>query len=1178
MTQPPMGTQAMVPTTDQLFAGEGEVRGLLRKLDWQRSPLGPPDAWDPGLRMAVQGLLACPEPMYFAWGNDEVLFYNEAYLPQMGERHPWALGRPAREVGSGLGQGTHDPEQLKEIERLNRHLAMHRSELETLLDVIPVGIGIAEDRECRSIRVNKAFASALGIRPDENASQTAPEEERPLNFYCRDESGERIPGDKLPMQVAAREGRVVSEAELDVVHADGRVVRLLEYAAPLLDDQGNPRGSVGAFIDITSRRREEVRQEFLLRLGDAVRPLVDPKEIMSTYSRLLGEHLDVDRCAYADVDEDQETFNLLGDYTRGVKSIVGRYTFSQFGEEVLRLMRKNKPFIVNDVAQHEPSLRNLEAYEATEIGAAICVPLHKGGRFAAAMAVHQKMPRVWQPDEIELVGLIAARCWESIERTRIARHLEESEGLYRTLIDTISSIVWTTNPDGEMISCPSWGAFTGQSPEEYRGWGWLEAIHPDDQLSTQSIWRAALATLQPYEAEYRLLRHDGEYRQLVARGAPVFGLDGVLSGWIGNCTDVTESRNAETELREARERLEVALIAGEVATWVWLIPEDRVVADRNLSRLYGISEEEAARGNIAYYAQAVHPDDRQDLDLLFRQIIKQGDSFETEYRVMQADGSHRVVIARGRVERNDDGWATRMSGVVLDVTDRKRMEEALLESESRFRTVADNISQFAWTADSEGSQFWFNKRWHDYTGTTPEEVSGWGWQAVLHPDYVDAVTEKYRHCIRTGTVWEDTFPLRGKDGEYRWFLSRAVPIHNQQESVIRWFGTNTDVTELKQANEALREADRRKDEFLAILAHELRNPLAPISNAVELLGMEGIDAEAQQEVRKIMKEQVQQMVRLIDDLLDVSRISRGKIQLRKERLDLRALAQSAAEAVRSMCVEAGHQFDLQMDNRPIPVEADATRISQVISNLLTNACKYTPPGGHISLTALCDGSEAVVQVSDDGHGIPVEKQRDIFEMFSQLDTSLERGQAGLGLGLTLVKSLVEMHEGTVAVDSPGQGQGSTFVVRLPLAAAAEEREKLAAPAAEHALNRRKVMVVEDSKAVADMFTLMLRTLGHEVCLAPDGPTALEKFGAFRPEIVFSDISMPRMTGYELVRLLRTRPDAADVYFVAMTGYAQTEDRAKALAAGFHHHLVKPAELEDLKGLLDSVAKGKTTYL
>ena len=399
------------------------------------------------------------------------------------------------------------------------------------------------------------------------------------------------------------------------------------------------------------------------------------------------------------------------------------------------------------------------------------------------------------------------------------------------------------------------------------------------------------------------------------------------------------------------------------------------------------------------------------------------------------DGTKTWTRVNSAPLRNTAGAITGAICVIQDIDLIKQAELALRQSEERFRELANNIDLFAWTCDELGEATWYNRRWYEYTGTTFDEMRGDGWKKVQHPEHLDRVVQGLQKCRASGENWEDTFPLRGQDGNYRWFLSRAVPIRDESGRVTRWLGTNTDVTELRRLEENLRDADRRKDEFLATLAHELRNPLAPVMAALEVMRRTGNDPALVNETRSIMLRQMEQMVRLVDDLLDVSRITRDRLELRREKLELKAVIHNAVEAARPLAASLGHELQISLPQEAVDLDADPARLTQVFGNLLNNACKFTPRGGRISLDARREGAEVVVRVKDTGIGIASDKLAEVFGMFAQIDRSLSRSQGGLGIGLTLVQRLVEMHGGTVWAESEGAGRGALFVVCLPLASA-----------------------------------------------------------------------------------------------------------------------------------------------
>ena len=378
--------------------------------------------------------------------------------------------------------------------------------------------------------------------------------------------------------------------------------------------------------------------------------------------------------------------------------------------------------------------------------------------------------------------------------------------------------------------------------------------------------------------------------------------------------------------------------------------------------------------------------------------------------------------------------------------------------------------------------------------------------------------------------------------------------------------------DLRRRVEQLAEMDRRKDEFLATLAHELRNPLAPIRNSLHILRMSGGSGPAAERVHEMIERQVSHMIRLVDDLMEVSRITRGKIELRRERVELAAVLRCAVETSRPAIDTARHQLAITLPSEPLILEADAVRLSQVIANLLNNAAKYTEEGGQIWLTARREEGEVVVSVRDTGLGIPADMLPRVFDMFAQVDRTLKRSQGGLGIGLTLARTLVEMHGGRMEARSGGPGQGSEFIARLPLAAqdAAADGRPPAGGQQPAGLRQQRVLVVDDNHDAADSLSILLKYLGADTHVVYDGRSALEAMRIYRPAVVFLDIGMPGMDGHEVAWQVRRAPEFRDVKLIAMTGWGQEEDRRRSKAAGFDHHLVKPVNADALQALLASV--------
>jgi len=488
------------------------------------------------------------------------------------------------------------------------------------------------------------------------------------------------------------------------------------------------------------------------------------------------------------------------------------------------------------------------------------------------------------------------------------------------------------------------------------------------------------------------------------------------------------------------------------------------------------------------------------------------------------------------------------------------------EGEERFRLLADGAPALIWVNGPQGAEF-VNRGYLDFLGVDPPDVRGFDWAQFVHPDDREGYVRGYLQAMERKESFDAEFRFRRHDGAYRWMRTVGRPRLGPGGEFLGCSGITIDITEGKRAEEALREADRAKDEFLATLSHELRNPLAPLRNSLELLRHSGAGSSIAQPVQAIMERQVNHLVRLVDDLMELSRITRGSFELRREPLELQAVLKNAVETARPLIDAAKHRLDLRLPSEPLMLEADAVRLGQVFANMLNNAAKYTPEGGDIALEAHRDGNVAVVTVSDTGEGIDSKQLPRLFEMFSQIDRTARRSQGGLGIGLALARRLAEMHGGSVEAESDGLGKGSRFTVRLPLGSAASVA---AGKAHEHRrLSPQRVLVVDDNRDAAVSLGMLLGSLGADVRVAHDGPSALSEFDAHRPAIVLLDIGMPGMDGYDVARAIRNRADGARVPLVALTGWGQADDRDRAAEAGFDHHLVKPADIGTLQALMAS---------
>jgi PAS domain S-box-containing protein len=690
------------------------------------------------------------------------------------------------------------------------------------------------------------------------------------------------------------------------------------------------------------------------------------------------------------------------------------------------------------------------------------------------------------------------------------------------------------------------------------------------------------------------------------------------SGKIGEVVlvhdDMTARRRAEQALQTSEERLRLALDAGRMGVWDWNIRTGELMWSDSLEPLHGLAPGTFG-GTFEHFEELIHPDDRELVNAAIRQALDTGGDFYVEFRNRRQNGTVHWIAGSGKVFPGADGKPLRMIGIGLDVTARKRSEQTarfLADASAALAVLVDFDSTLQKVAALAVPHFadWVSVDVLDDGGSLRRV-------AVAHvdPAKVQLAHEVHRrfppdpsaptgawNIVRTGSaelvseVTDDMLVATVGDQELlgilrafglRSYIGVPLTVRGRTIGVLTFISAESDhvydqtdldvakdlasrtaiAVENTQLYRELRDADRRKDEFLATLAHELRNPLAPLRNGLQVLKLGGGSGQKADEARSMMERQLSHMVRLVDDLLDVSRITRNKLELRKERVALSAVVHSAVDTSRPLIEEFGHTFSVTLTPTPVFVDADPVRLAQVLSNLLNNAAKYTSPGGAITLTAEAQGAEAVIRVRDDGLGIPIDAQPHIFEMFSQLDRSVERAQGGLGIGLTLVRRLVEMHGGTVGVRSEGPGTGSEFTVRIPVLKDAQTGASEGIPELEvSARTNRRILVVDDNRDAAESLGMMLDLMGNDVRTAGDGLAAIEAARDFQPDVVLLDIGLPRLNGYDACRRIREQPWSKGMVIVALTGWGQEEDRRRSREAGFDHHLVKPVEFAMLQQL------------
>ncbi|WP_437940633.1 PAS domain S-box protein [Sorangium sp. So ce341] len=753
--------------------------------------------------------------------------------------------------------------------------------------------------------------------------------------------------------------------------------------------------------------------------------------------------------------------------------------------------------------------------------------------------------------------------------------LRESEERFRNMADQSPVMIWITDADGRATYGNRWWTeFTDQGAATCLGFGWLDVIHPEDRQATIEVFRRAEARREPFRLDYRLRRRDGEYRWCIASGSPRLGPDGEFLGYVGSVIDITERKQAELLLQESEERFRRAVMA--IPFPVMIHADDGQVVSVNpaWTDITGYAREEIP--TVEDWLDRAHPGQK---DAIYSRIktlyaLEGASAGEIEAAVTTANGEQRTWLFRGGPLGKDAAGRRLVISVAHDITERKQVDDMVRKSEAKFRTLADAMPQIAWTARPDGSVDYYNRRWYEICGVSEGEVTGDSWVSFVHPDDRPMCTDSWRRSVLSGAPFDVEYRfwvLAAR--EHRWYLSRAVPVHGPSGEIVKWYGTCTDIHDRKCAEATLREADQRKNEFLAMLAHELRNPLGPLRNAAEILRRSGPQQPSTAWACGVLERQVAHMARLVDDLLDVSRVARGRIELRKQRCDLAQLLRQTAEDYRSTLEASGLALALEIPDEPLWVHGDRTRLSQAIGNVLHNASKFTQAGGRVTVAlSAAPESSAAIRVRDTGIGMDAAMLARAFEPFSQADCSLDRSRGGLGLGLALVKGLVELHGGVASAESAGIGRGTEVVLRLPLSREVAPSAESAAPGSELAARSLRILIIEDNVDAAETLQTLLAMEGHRVEVALSGPAGVDAARAFLPEVVLCDIGLPGgMDGYGVARALKGSPGTSPSLMIALTGYGREEDRRRAQEAGFAMHLVKPIEPSALETVLASIA-------
>ena len=854
------------------------------------------------------------------------------------------------------------------------------------------------------------------------------------------------------------------------------------------------------------------------------------------------------------------------------------FSFAETGTEAIRAICTAGPppdCVVLDF--HLPDMRAIELLAAlTDANGVVrCAAVVLTG--AAGLNVGREALRAGAHDYVgvEWLGpLSLTRAVENaIERWSMERDLQRGQGAlqiseqhYEALSTASESVAYCMSADWSVMLPLNGRALVRSTLAPLEHWAWLrENLPADEHQRVREAVAAAIATKSLFELEHRVLRPDGSTGWTLSRAVPILDANGTVLEWFGAASDITARRAiAETLVRS--EAFARSVVESSADCVKGLSLDGRLLwMNENGQRQMEVCDFPALQGSdwgSFWDAGGIRAEAEAAMA-----VARTGGVGRFSGYAPTVAGTPRWWDVAVTAIPGPDGHAEQILSVARDVTERRASEEAFRLSTLRMELAVKCSSVVLFQQDLELRYSWI---YNPVLGFDDADVVGKKDTDLMERDADARVTEALkREVIRTGVTQRRDVVVH-HEGNAQHFHLCVEPLRDAGGIISGVTCAAIDITGLKGVEQALADQDVRKDEFLATLSHELRNPLASIVNGVAVLRTTR-DPEQADNTHNMIDRQLGQLVHLLDDLLDVSRMRSGKIVLRSERVVMREVVEAAVEACTPLVDVQGHALVVEVPHEPLMVIGDQTRLVQVVSNLLSNSAKYSETGGRITVAVERVGAEVVVKVADTGMGIAAASLPTLWDMFSQVRDTLHKAQGGLGIGLSLVKRLVELHGGTVHAESPGVGGGSTFTVRLPLAAASAV---LAPTVPAHAFvveapppTRRRILVVDDNRDAADSLAMLLDRAGNETRTAYDGAAAVDAAALFRPQVVLLDIGLPTIDGYEAARQIRDQPWGADMALVALTGWSQDEHRQKSKAAGFDAHLVKPANLTALSKLL-----------
>ncbi|MFT3785040.1 MAG: PAS domain S-box protein [Tepidisphaeraceae bacterium] len=1063
---------------------------------------------------------------------------------------------------------------LTEHHRAEQALRESEERFRAAFENAQIGMVIA-DLGGKVVRANAAFTRLVGRPLDELVGRDSTEYTHPDDRNRNSDLIRSIIAGTLPSATYQKR----------YFHRDGRIVWAQINLSPLIDPQtGKPSELIGLAEDITDRAAAQKH----------VRQLLEQQ-------RLAFDAAQLGWWSY-DATTDRVTWD------ERIRAIYGIAESTVTYDQVLAAMHPEDRPRIDQAVERSIDPANPQPY-AVEYR---IVRPDGGIRWIASRGRAEFDGAGEQRHLVSFVGT----AMDVTDQKQREQRLRDSEARFRQLADAMPQIVFSAQPDGHVdYFNRQWYEYTGIPEGEVGYESWKHVHTPEGLARAMEVWPESIRTGKPYEIEYRLRRHDGVFRWHLGRALPVRDAQGRIVRWYGTNTDIHDQKAVEEELRHSREQKELVVRGANVGVWYCPLPFDRLVWDATVKEHFHLAPDDEV--TIETFYERLHPDDRERTREAIEKSVQRRESYDIDYRTVSVDGQRmKWIRAVGRAYYDAAGQPMRFDGITMDISERKAAEQRLRENEERYRLATNATNNAIWDWGLATDAVVWNEAAGTLFGHHHVETSGRWWADQIHPEDRDRVLRGVQAVIDDPKQqrWQDEYRFRRGDGTYADVFDHGAVLRDSTGRGVRMIGAMQDLSERKESERererllsseraARSEAERisrMKDEFLATLSHELRTPMSAILGWSQMLRRGLAQGTSKPESLKQGLETVERNARaqtqIIEDLLDMSRIISGKVSIDLRRVDLVSVVRNAVDTVRPAATTKEIDVSISTPSEPAIVQGDPNRLQQVFWNLLSNALKFTGQGGSVRVKIDRRGSQWYVDVIDSGEGIAADFLPHVFERFRQADASTTRRHGGLGLGLAIVRQLIELHGGHVTVHSEGKGHGTTFSVQLPAVNEAVQPDASSGtpsdPGVEAVatislnatpewdadivckLRGVKVLIVDDEPDARALLRQVLEHCEADVFTAKNAAEAIELLRTHRPAVLVSDIGMPDEDGYTLLRKIRALPPehGGRTPAVALTAYARADDRVRAIRAGFQMHVPKPVEPAELLTMVATLVR------